>query len=489
MTDAPTRASVGLRSERGPILLSLMISTALVALDATILSTAVPSIVADLGGFEQFPWLFSIYLLAQAVSVPLYGKLADVIGRKPIMLIGIALFLVGSLLCGLAWSMPALIAFRALQGLGAGAIQPMGITIAGDIYTVAERAKTQGYLASVWGISSVVGPTLGGVLSDLGAWRGIFLVNIPLCLLAAFLLIRSFRETTRGEKQRIDVAGASVLAVGTALLILGLLEGGSAWPWLSPAGVGVFVVSALAFAGFVAIERRAAAPVLPLWVLTRRVLISTSLVSVTVGAITLGVTSYFPTFAQGVLGSSALGAGFAVAAMTLGWPVAASLSGRLYLRIGFRNTGFLGAGLVVIGTALTVLLGASSTLWEIAGFCVLIGAGMGLVATPTLIRAQSSVDWNERGVVSSTNFFARNIGSAVAVAVFGAIVNAKAGGGVPAPADLAEGTRFVCIALTVLAVGMLAAVWAMPKEGRTAPGEDRAAEAEPDAARPDAAQP
>ncbi|QHC63247.1 MFS transporter [Rathayibacter festucae] len=464
MTDSPTRASVGLRSERGPILLALMISTALVALDATILSTAVPSIVADLGGFEQFPWLFSIYLLAQAVSVPLYGKLSDVIGRKPIMLIGIGLFLVGSLLCGLAWSMPALIAFRALQGLGAGAIQPMGITIAGDIYTVAERAKTQGYLASVWGISSVVGPTLGGVLSDLGAWRWIFLVNIPLCLLAAFLLIRSFRETTRGERTPLDLAGASVLAVGTALLILGLLEGGNAWPWLSPAGVGVFVVAALAFAGFVAIERRAVAPVLPLWVLTRRVLLSTSLVSVTVGAITLGVTSYFPTFAQGVLGSSALGAGFAVAAMTIGWPVAASLSGRLYLRIGFRRTAFLGAALVTVGTGLTILLGASSSLWEIAGFCVLIGAGMGLVATPTLIRAQASVEWNERGVVSSTNFFARNIGSAIAVAVFGAIVNAQAGGGDPTPEGLAAGTRFVCIALTVLAVGMLFAVRAMPKD-------------------------
>lgn len=466
MTDAPTRASVGLRSERGPILLALMISTALVALDATILSTAVPSIVRDLGGFEQFPWLFSIYLLAQAVSVPLYGKLADVVGRKPVMMVGIGLFLVGSLLCGLAWSMPALIAFRALQGLGAGAIQPMGITIAGDIYTVAERAKTQGYLASVWGISSVVGPALGGVLSDQGAWRGIFLVNIPLCLLAAILLMRSFRETARGERQPIDLAGASVLAVGTALLILGLLEGGNAWPWLSPAGIGVFVVAALAFAAFAAIERRAVAPVLPLWVLTRRILLSTSLVSAAVGAITLGVSSYFPTFAQEVLGSSALAAGFAVAAMTLGWPVTASLSGRLYLRIGFRTTGFLGAGLVVIGTALTILLGASSTLWEIAAFCVLIGAGMGLVATPTLIRAQASVEWNERGVVSSTNFFARNIGSAVAVAVFGAIVNSSAGDGVPSAVDLAEGTRFVCIALAVLALGMLAAVWSMPKDER-----------------------
>ena len=156
-----------------------MVSTGLIAIDATILATAVPSIVRDVGGFAQFPWLFSVYLLAQAVSVSVYAKLADVVGRKPIMLLGIGLFLVGSVLCGLAWSMPALIAFRAVQGLGAGAVQPMAITIAGDIYTVAERATAQGYIASVWAISSVVGPTLGGVFSEFGLWRWIFLVNVP----------------------------------------------------------------------------------------------------------------------------------------------------------------------------------------------------------------------------------------------------------------------------------------------------------------------
>ncbi|NQX27790.1 MFS transporter [Microbacteriaceae bacterium VKM Ac-2854] len=467
-TAPPTRASVGLRSERGPILLALMLSTALVALDATILSTAVPSIVADLGGFSAFPWLFSAYLLAQAVSVPLYGKLSDMIGRKPIMLIGVGLFLLGSLLCGLAWSMPALIAFRALQGIGAGAIQPMSITIAGDIYTVAERAKTQGYLASVWGISSVVGPTLGGLFSDFVTWRAIFFVNVPLCLLVAFLLQRNFTETVHGSKQKIDYAGAALLAVGTALLILGLLEGGTAWEWLSPAGVGIFVAAALVFVAFVLVERRAASPVLPLWVLSRRVLLSTSLVSAAVGVITLGVTSYLPTFAQTVLGSTALVAGFAVAAMTLGWPVSASLSGRFYLRIGFRSTGFIGAGLVLLGTALTILLGTGSNVWQIAVFCVIIGAGMGLVATPTLIRAQASVEWNERGVVSSTNFFARNIGSSIGVAVFGAIVNASVGSGEVRPADLAVGVRSVCVALAVVAVGMLVAVWFMPKDEKPA---------------------
>ncbi|HEY0259022.1 MAG TPA: MFS transporter, partial [Lacisediminihabitans sp.] len=185
---------VGFRSERGPILIALMVTTGLVAIDSTILATAVPTITHDLGGFSQFPWLFSIYLLAQAVSVPVYAKLSDVIGRKPIILIGIGLFLLGSVLCGFAWSMPALILFRVIQGLGAGAVQPMAITIAGDIYTVAERAKTQGYLASVWAISSVVGPTLGGVFSQYLSWRWIFFVNVPLCVIAVVLLVRTFHE-------------------------------------------------------------------------------------------------------------------------------------------------------------------------------------------------------------------------------------------------------------------------------------------------------
>src|SRR5215469_2603596 len=197
-------ANVGFRSQRGPTLISIMLSMSLVAIDSTIIATAVPSVVADLGGFGQFPWLFSVYLLGQAVSVPIYGKLADIFGRKPVMLLGIGLFLSGSILCGAAWSMLALIIFRALQGLGAGAIQPMSLTIAGDIYTLEERGRVQGYLASVCGISAVVGPTLGGVFSQYLTCRWIFFVNFPLCVVAALSLIRNFREQGISKPHRID---------------------------------------------------------------------------------------------------------------------------------------------------------------------------------------------------------------------------------------------------------------------------------------------
>ncbi|OZF40452.1 MFS transporter [Rhodococcus sp. 14-2483-1-1] len=463
MATTESTPDIGFRSERGPILIALMLSSSLVALDATIIATAVLTIVGDLGGFAQFPWLFSIYLLAQAVSVPLYGKLSDLFGRKKIMLFGIAMFCLGSILCGLAWSMPALIAFRAIQGLGAGAVQPMSITIAGDIYTLAERAKVQGYLASVWAISSVLGPALGGVFSEFLSWRWIFFINIPLCALAAFMLLRKFEEgAVERAKPKIDYLGAALLTVGATMVLLGLLEGGQSWAWDSPISIAIFVVGFLLLAVFAWVESRAEEPILPLWVFTRRVLVVSSFISLLVGALILGLTSYVPTFVQGVFGTGAIVAGFSLSTLTLGWPIAASQSGRVYLRFGFRTTAVVGGSIGVVGAALTTLLDAESQIWHVAAMCFVIGLGMGLIASPTLIAAQSSVDWAERGVVTSTNMFARSLGSAVGVAVFGAIVNARVSGD-PEPEQLSNAIHLVFIGVLVAAVLMTVAAVLMPK--------------------------
>ncbi|QII07674.1 MFS transporter [Rhodococcoides fascians A25f] len=463
MATTESTPDIGFRSERGPILIALMLSSSLVALDATIIATAVLTIVGDLGGFAQFPWLFSIYLLAQAVSVPLYGKLSDLFGRKKIMLFGIAMFCLGSILCGLAWSMPALIAFRAIQGLGAGAVQPMSITIAGDIYTLAERAKVQGYLASVWAISSVLGPALGGVFSEFLSWRWIFFINIPLCALAAFMLLRKFEEgAVERAKPKIDYLGAALLTVGATMVLLGLLEGGQSWAWGSPISIAIFVVGFLLLAVFAWVESRAEEPILPLWVFTRRVLVVSSFISLLVGALILGLTSYVPTFVQGVFGTGAIVAGFSLSTLTLGWPIAASQSGRVYLRFGFRTTAVVGGSIGVVGAALTTLLDAESQIWHVAAMCFVIGLGMGLIASPTLIAAQSSVDWAERGVVTSTNMFARSLGSAVGVAVFGAIVNARVSGD-PEPEQLSDAIHLVFIGVLVAAVLMTVAAVLMPK--------------------------
>jgi EmrB/QacA subfamily drug resistance transporter len=476
--DAPeiTRASVGLRSERGPILLGVMLSMGLIAIDATILATAVPSVVNDLGGFSQFPWLFSIFLLTQAVTVPIFAKLSDSYGRKPVVLAGIAVFGVASVLCGVAWSMPALIAFRALQGLGAGAIQPTCMTIVGDIYSLQERAKVQGYLASVWAISSVVGPTLGGVFVETLDWRWIFFINIPLALLAFVMISRRFHEQVERVSHKVDVAGAVLLTLGASLLILGLLEGGVLWSWVSLPGIGVPALGLALVVAFGFVERKAAEPILPTWVFRNRLIVTTSVAGLALGAVLIGLTSYVPLYAQSVLGRNALVAGFALGALTLGWPVAASLSGRVYLRIGFRATAIMGSAIAVVGVAGLTLLRPTTSIWQVGATCFVIGIGLGFIAVPTLVAAQSSVEWNVRGVVTGTSMFARSMGSALGIAVFGAIANAGLGTQVGthattassiAPALMDAALHHVFLASAVGAAAMLVAVLFMPRQVTT----------------------
>src|SRR3954454_25256478 len=279
------------RDHRWPILLALMLSMGLAALDATIVATAVPQIVGSLGGFAHFPWLFSIYLLTQSVSVPIYGRLSDLYGRKPVLFFGIGVFLLGSVLCGAAWNMLSLIAFRGVQGIGAGAIIPMTTTIVGDIYTLEERGRIQGYLSSVWGIASVVGPALGGVFAQYLSWRYIFYLNIPIGVVAVVMLQANLRENVVRRRHRIDYEGAAVLTVALTMLILALLEGGVGWAWLSAPSLSLFGAAAVLLVVFSLIERHAKEPILPPWVFSRRILVAGNVASIAVGAVLIGQTS------------------------------------------------------------------------------------------------------------------------------------------------------------------------------------------------------
>lgn len=453
VADVTSTAAVGLRSERGPILLAIMVTTGLVAIDATILATAVPTLVAELGSFELFPWLFSIYLLAQAVSTPLFAKFSDMIGRKPIILI----------------------AFRAVQGIGAGAIGPMAITIAGDIYSLEERAKVQGYIASVWAASAVIGPTLGGLFAELDAWRWIFFINIPLCLLAGWMLIRSLHETVEHRPHKVDVLGALLLTASLGLLLVGVLQGGVSWPWLSWQSAIAFGLGSALLLAFVLAERRAAEPILPGWVFSRRLLLTTTLVSVGVGAILIGLASYVPVALEAALGVSPLVAGLALAALTIGWPISAALSGRLYLTLGFRVTVLIGMVLVLAGTGLLAAFAATPSVAIAAIACFVTGLGLGLVATPSLIAAQASVEWNERGVVTGTNLFARAVGQAVAVAIFGALANTiyRAAGGMGGlegtvdPVAIIPASQAVFVGALLCAVVTAVLATAMPDDRRS----------------------
>jgi EmrB/QacA subfamily drug resistance transporter len=481
----PERSSgVGLRSERGPVLLSQMLATGLVAIDSTIIATASTSIAKDLGQFQQVPWLFAVYLVAQAVSVPIYGRLADVLGRKNTLLFGIGLFILGSVIAGAAWSMPVLIFARVVQGLGAGAVMPVSMTITADLYTLEERAKVQGYLASVWAIASVVGPTLGGVFAQLGIWRWIFWINIPLGIVAVVMLWRAYHETARpkSERERIDYLGAALLGLGTTALLLGLLEGGAAWAWASAASIGIFVAAAVLLASFVYVELRVTHPIFSLALLKRRVVAASTVASLMIGVVVLGLSTYVPIYAQNVLGFGALIAGLALAALTLGWPAAASQAGRLYLRWGFRTTSVIGSLFVVLGAALTLTLGEHSSIWLVALFCFVIGVGMGFTAVPSLIAAQATAAYNERGAVTGTNMFARSMGSAVGVAVFGAVVNSRVhlnAAGVPEGAGLASAMHLVYASILVVAIVLLVSVTFLPSHRAQ---QQSAADAAPEAA-------
>lgn len=463
-----TNSTSVFRDRRGPVLIAIMLSSALMAVDATILATAVPSIVDDLGDFARYPWLFSTYLLAQAVTVPVFSKLADMYGRKPVILTGIAVFVLGSALATAAPSMTVLIICRVVQGLGAGAVQPMGQTIAGDIYTVRERARVQGYLASVWGISSVLGPLVGGVFSQYVSWRWIFAVNIPLGLLAAVMVVRNYHESVERRPHRIDIAGSLFLTAGLTMLLLGLLEGGTGWTWGSGQSLSCFLGGAAVLAVFVLVERRAAEPVVSMHLLSRRLIINAVVIAAAIGGIVQGLTSFVPTYLERAAGATPVVAGIAVAALTIAWPFASANAGRIYVPYGFKASIALGASVVTVGTVLLVLVAHHPSVWLITGVAVVIGAGLGFTAAPNTVAAQSSVGWSERAEVTGLTMFARSAGSAVAVAVYGTISNAVIAGRSGA-APIVDATAAVFWGVLSAAVVLLIAAWALPAHRRATP--------------------
>lgn len=431
-------SDANVRTDRRPwILAALMLSMMLAAMDVTIVSTAIPQVVGDLGGFALFTWVFSIYLLTQTVTIPIYGKLADIYGRKPILITGSLIFLAGSAASAAAWNMPALIVFRAIQGLGAGSIMATVNTVAGDLYTVRERAKIQGFLSSVWGISAIVGPTLGGAFAEYVSWRWIFLINLPIGAGAIALLSVYLHESVARERHQIDYAGSAVILVAVATLILGLLQGGTAWPWLSAPSIGVFVAAAILLALAVWTQRRAAEPIMPGWLWRHRALAGANLSMVGMGFVVMGPNAYLPTYAQSVFGLGAVAAGLVLASMSIGWPTASALAGRAYLRIGFRDTGLIGSVLICIAGAAFLALPYSAPVWSVVVDQVVLGAGFGLLSTSMLVGAQASIGWQGRGVVTGANMFSRFLGQSLGVAVFGAIFNTSLKAQLnAAPADL-----------------------------------------------------
>lgn len=410
-------------TNRPLVLASVMLAMFMGAIEATIVSTAMPAIVADLGGFRLYSWVFSAYLLMNSVTVLIYGKLADLFGRKPVLFFGIIMFLIGSILCGFAGSMKALIIYRFIQGFGAGAVTPVATTIVGDIYTKEERASIQGYLSSVWGISAILGPAIGGFLVQYVSWHYVFWINIPLGLLSMAGLWFFLHEDVEKKKHQVDYSGAILLSIAIFALMYVFVEGGNGLAWGSPQALTLFAVVIISFFLFIFQERRALEPMMPLSIWKERSIWIANITSLTTGIMLIGISSFLPTFVQGVMEQSPMVAGFTLTAMSIGWPLASTFAGRMLISVGYRVTSMIGGVSLIIGSVAFVTMTAESgPIWAATG-SFFVGIGMGLTSTAFIVSIQSSVCWQQRGIATAANMFMRNLGNTIGASLLGGVLN------------------------------------------------------------------
>jgi EmrB/QacA subfamily drug resistance transporter len=405
---------------------AIMLAILLAALDQTVVATALPRIVSDLEGFQHLSWVVNAYLVASTVTIPLYGKLSDLYGRRRLFVVSISLFVVGSLLCGLARSMNELIAFRALQGLGAGGLIPLAQASIGDLFSPRERGRYQGYVTSMWGIAAVAGPLVGGTLTDAVSWRWIFLVNLPLGVLALAVVVRTMHVPVRRREHRLDFAGAGVLGAAITSLLLAAVWGGTTYPWGSPEVVGASLAGLLGLVAFVAIERRAPEPILPLGLFRNRVFSVSIAAHLAIGAVVFAVSIYVPVYLQGVLGDSATVSGLVLIGFSAGWVPMATLVGRWVTRTGrYRAFPIAGSLFVLAGVIPLARLGPDSAHWVIVALLIVAGAGMGMSVSNYVVAAQNAVPAAQLGTATAALQLFRSMGSTLAVAVLGALLTSR----------------------------------------------------------------
>lgn len=419
------------QTRRPLVLTALVLSMFMAALEMTVVSTAMPSVVGELGGIHLYAWVFTAYLVASTVMVPIFGKLADLFGRKPVLVFGIAVFLASSVACGLSTTMIELVIFRAIQGFGAGAMQPIVITVIGDLYALHERAKIQGIIGAIWGFSGLIGPLLGGFIVKVLSWPWIFFINIPIGIAAMVLLLSFLHESVEKKRHRLDFAGAAVFTAAILLLLAGASGGGfGPWPLLP---------SALLFVAFVSIEKRAAEPLLPIPLMRQPVISLANAASAMIGAAMMATVTYVPLYVQAILGGSPTDAGSVITPMVIGWPIFSTLAGRLIPKHGFRP--FIRMGVTVAflsALAMALLTGPKTPLLVLQLVMFWYGAGLGAASTALMLAVQTSVDWKQRGVATASNIFFRTIGGTLAVGALGGVVStmlASVPGAPPGAAD------------------------------------------------------
>ncbi|HEY2663167.1 MAG TPA: MFS transporter [Candidatus Binataceae bacterium] len=417
--------------KRGVVTAAVVMGVVLTAIDTSIMGVAMPKVASELGGLALYSWVFSVYVLTSTTALPVFGKLADVWGRRAIFVICASIFMIGSALCAGSSSMPALIAFRAVQGLGGGGLYPLGMTIIGDIYAIDQRAKIEAVLSSAWGVTAVAAVLLGGLIVDHASWRWIFVINLPVGAVAIALVWIGLKETIEARKARIDVAGPLLLTLATAALLMALGRSEGQDPLvLLGTPLGTFALIAISIAltvGFVFVERHADDPMVPLRLLRRPIIAIPCIGNFLAGGALLGFASYVPLFVQAAMGHSATVSGLALTPASVGWPIGAYFSARLISKAGFKRLALAGAAGAALGT--TALLGSAryQTLIGIGASMFVVGLGVGSATTIFIIAAQNAVDWAQRGIATALLEFSNTLGASIWVAIMGAAAGAVIG--------------------------------------------------------------
>ena len=414
-------ASTGSAPNRRLVFVAALSTIFMAAIEGTIVATAMPTIVGSLGGIDLFSWIFGAYLLTQAVLIPIYGRLSDLYGRKPVLLFGIGVFLVGSVLCGLAWNMMSLIAFRVVQGVGSGALIPVSQTVVADIYSGEARARMQGYISSTFGSAAVIGPMIGGLIATHVSWKAIFWINIPFGIIAATLLSIALKEEVKKRRHYIDYLGAVLMALATGIIMIALTDADS----LSVATlVGAFCVSGALLAALIFYESRTTEPMIPVRLYRNRLVAGGNWVGAANGAISMAIVGFLPVYMRALMGSSTLVSGVALGTLSVFWPFGGFLGSRLVLHIPYRISSTIGGIVLAIGSTLLVLLHPGAHPLQPILAVAIMGIGMGITNISFVVSIQDNVDWAQRGAAMSSVFFSRIIGQSFGSAVFGGIFNA-----------------------------------------------------------------
>ena len=376
---------------RWAITAGVMTGMFIAALEATVVGTAMPTVIASLGGLNHYSWVFSAYLVTSTVTVPVWGKLSDLYGRRLLYQVGIGVFLLGTLLSGLSGSMTQLIVFRAIQGLGAGALVPLGMTIIGDTFTLEERAKMQAYFSGVWGLSSIIGPIVGGFITDQISWRWVFFVNLPIGVVAALIIGFALREPKTHSRPKIDYAGAILLMVAISLLMLAMVEGGSGG-LINSQNISIFLASAVLLVIFVFVEKRASDPIIPFDLFKNKTIAIAIPAGFLGGVAMFGAISFIPLFAQGSLGFTATAAGSLLTPLMLSWVSMSIIGGRLMLTIGYRLLTIVGYGALTLGFVMLAMFDRDTNRVFLYLDLIIIGIGLGSSMLTLLIAVQQAVD-------------------------------------------------------------------------------------------------